>query len=257
MGVSSKNCILRVQLGQHVSRAGELQRVRAQGAADAAHDDRGGKPGACDITHHQAQPSRGQDEHVIPVAADMTGPWHVPGGDFHCGQGRQRRRHEAALQGERGGMVVACPQRLHGNRRPVGGQLEQGGIVGGEHPVLQRPGVQHPEHRAVDHQRHAYQRPDAPLQQQRVHHQAVLDPLQDDRPPLGSDAASETPADRNPDSLDDFLLQAAGRRGDQLTARTVQQQHRGSIGIQDRPHPVEQRNEKLISAQARQCLIGQ
>ena len=242
---------------QHVSRAGELQRVRAQGAADAAHDDRGGKPGTRDVTHHQAQLSRGQGEHVIPVAADMTGPRHVPGGDLHRGQGRQRRGHQAALQGERGGMVLACPQRLHGHRRPVGGQLEQRGIVGGEHPVLQRPGVQHPEHRAVDQQRHAHQRPDTPLQQQRVSTRPCSTRSRMTGPPLGGDAARETPADRDPDPLDDFLLQAAGRRGDQLTARVVQQQHRSGIGIQDRPHPVEQRGEKLIGAQVRQCLIGQ
>lgn len=42
-----------------------------------------------------------------------------------------------------------------------------------------------------------------------------------------------------------------GRSGDQLAARVVRQQHRGGIGVQDRPHPVKQRGEKLIGAQAR------
>jgi hypothetical protein len=116
--------------------------------------------------------------------------------------------------------------------------------------------MQHPEHRAMDQQRHAHQRPDALVQQQRVEHDAGFDPIQDDRSPLGGDAARETPADRDPDALADFLLQAAGRSGDQLTARAVQQQHRGSIGIQDRPHPVQQRGKKLISAQMRQRYIG-
>jgi hypothetical protein len=34
----------------------------------------------------------------------------------------------------------------------------------------------------------------------------VIDVIQDDRPSLGGDAARETPADRDPDALADFLL---------------------------------------------------
>ena len=108
-------------------------------------------------------------------------------------------------------------------RRPVGGQLQQRGIIGGENPVPQRADMQHPQHRPLHQQRHAHQRPDALREQQRVEHSAVIDPVQDDRAPLGGDASRETPANRDPDTLTDFLLQAAGRSGDQLTARTVQQ----------------------------------
>ena len=43
----------------------------------------------------------------------------------------------------------------------VGGELEQRGIVGSEDPVVYRADVQHPEHRAMDEQRDAHQRPDA------------------------------------------------------------------------------------------------
>jgi hypothetical protein len=153
-------------------------------------------------------------------------------------------------------MVLARPQRLHGQRRPVGGQLEQRGLVGGEDPVPHRADVEHPEHRALDEQRDARERPDALVQKERVEHSAVIDVIQDDRPPLGGDAARETLADRNPDALADFLLQAASRSGDQLTARTVQQQHRGGIGIQDLPDPSQQRCEKVIGAQMGQRRIG-
>jgi len=59
--------------------------------------------------------------------------------------------------------------------------------------------------------------------------------IQDDRPPLAGDAARETLAHGNPDTLADFLLQAAGRGGKQLAARAVQEQNRGGIGIQDLP----------------------
>jgi hypothetical protein len=116
--------------------------------------------------------------------------------------------------------------------------------------------MQHPEHRAMDEQRDARQRLDALLPEDRVEHVSVIDPIQDDRLPLGGDAARETPADRNQDTLADLLLQAAGRRGDQLATRAVQQQHRGSIGVQDLPHPVQQRGEKIIGAQMGQCRIG-
>ena len=63
-------------------------------------------------------------------------------------------------------------------------------------------------------------------------------------------AARETLANRNPDALADFLLQllqAAGRGGNQLAARAVQQQHRGGIGIQDLPDPAQQRGEEVIT----------
>ena len=76
----------------------------------------------------------------------MAEPWHVPGGDFHPGHRRQRRGHQAALQGERGGTILPRPQRLHGHRRPVGSQLQQRGVIVGETPVPQRADMQHPQH---------------------------------------------------------------------------------------------------------------
>jgi hypothetical protein len=108
----------------------------------------------------------------------------------------------------------------------------------------------------MDEQRNARQRPDALLQQQRVQHAAVIGVIQDDRPPLGGDATREPPANWNPDALADFLLQAAGRGGNQLAARIVQQQHRRGIGIQDLPDPAQQRGKEVISAQMRQRRIG-
>ena len=108
----------------------------------------------------------------------------------------------------------------------------------------------------MDEQRDARERPDALVQKDRVEHIAVIDVIQDDRLPLGGDAARETPADRDPDALADFLLQAAGRGGDQLATRAVQQQHRGGIGIQDLPDPAQQRGEEVIGAQMGQRRIG-
>src|SRR5690348_2762154 len=108
----------------------------------------------------------------------------------------------------------------------------------------------------MDQQRDARQRPDALFVQDRVEHVAVIDVIQDDRPPPGGDAARETPADRDLDALADFPRQAAGRGGDQLAARAVRQQHRGGIGIQDLPYPAQQRGEEVIGGQMRQRRIG-
>jgi hypothetical protein len=55
-------------------------------------------------------------------------------------------------------------------------------------------------------QRDARERPDALVQEDRVDHVVVIDVIQDDRLPPGGDAARETPADRDPDALADFLL---------------------------------------------------
>ena len=74
---------LAVQLAQGIGRIGELQRVRAQGAAHAAHDHRGAEPGSRDVANYHGQLAQGQDEHVIPVAADAAGPRHIPGGELH------------------------------------------------------------------------------------------------------------------------------------------------------------------------------
>jgi hypothetical protein len=79
--------------------------------------------------------------------------------------------------------------------------------------------------------------------------------VQDDRAPLGGDPASETPADRDPHALPDFLLQAAGCRRDQLTPGAVQQQHRHSVDVQDLLDPVQQRGEKVIGVKIRQRRI--
>jgi hypothetical protein len=115
--------------------------------------------------------------------------------------------------------------------------------------------MQHPDHRAMNEQRHAHQGLDSFVQQNRVEHTGLIDVVQDDRPPLGGDTASETPADRDPDALPDFLLQAAGCGRDQLTPRAVQQQQRHGVGVQDLPHPAQQLGEKVIGVKMRQRRI--
>jgi len=61
--------------------------------------------------------------------------------------------------------------------------------------------------------------------------------------------------DRDPDTLADFLLQAAGYGGDELTPGAVQQQHRHSVGVQNLLDPVQQRGEKVIGVKIGQRRI--
>ena len=116
--------------------------------------------------------------------------------------------------------------------------------------------MQHTGHRAMDQQRHAHQGLNSFFQQNRVEHIGVINVVQDDRPPLGGDTASETPADRDPHALPDFLLQAAGCRRDQLTPRAVQQQHRHGVSVQNLFHPAQQLGEKVIGVKMGQRRIG-
>ena len=244
-----------IQLAQDDRRIRELQRVRAQGTAHPAHDDRTPEPGTGHVTDHHAQLTPGQAEHVIPVTADRAVPRHVAGGNLHPPDHGQRRGQQAALKGRRGGTVLAGPQRLHRQRRAVGGKLKQRGIVGREDPVVHRADVQYPDHRAMDQQRHAHQGLNSFVQQNRVEHIGLIHVVQDDRPPLGRDTPSETPANRDPHALPDFLLQAAGCRRDQLTPRAVQQQHRYGVSVQNLLHPAQQLGEKVIDAKMGQRHI--
>jgi hypothetical protein len=208
---------LAVQPGQDLGWVGCFHCVRAQGAAHAAHDDRGLQTGTGDVAHHQAELAGGQREHVVPVAADPAVSGDVTGSDLRTGHRGQLRGKQALLERRRRGMVVAQSERLHDQGRTLGGQLEQLGVVAGEHTAADRADVQDADYSAVDQQRHADQGPDPFLQQDRIEHVSVINMIKDHRPHLCGDAAGEALADRDTDTLPDLLLQATRGRGDQLT----------------------------------------
>ena len=79
-------------------------------------------------------------------------------------------------------------------------------VLGGEHARHERADVQHADDLALDQQRHAEQRADPALAQDRVEDVGVVDVLDQDRPPLGRDPAREPAPDRDPDALLDLLL---------------------------------------------------
>jgi hypothetical protein len=116
--------------------------------------------------------------------------------------------------------------------------------------------VQHADHPAARHHRHAHHRLDPLVQQDRVQHGGVVHPVQDDRPVLGRDPPGEPVADRDPHPLDDLLLQARGRRRDELTGREVQHQRRGRVRPQRLPGPVQQLRQQLGFVEPGQRRVG-
>ena len=122
--------------------------------------------------------------------------------------------------------------------------------------MRQRPDVQHADHPAARHHRHAHHRLNSLGPQDRVQHGGVIHPVQDDRLVLGGDPPGEPAAYRDPHALADLLLQARGRRRDQLPGREIQQEHRGRVGLQHVPGPVHQLSQQIIIVEAGQRSIG-
>jgi hypothetical protein len=122
------------------------------------HLHRGGQPPADDVADHDAQSSGREREHVVPVPADLPlVAGHVPRGELEPGDLRQCGGQQAALQRARRGPLDLGGAGMHGQRDPVGHQLEQVGVGGGEIAGSERADVQDPEHDATDHQRHPEQ----------------------------------------------------------------------------------------------------
>jgi hypothetical protein len=61
------------------------------------------------------------------------------------------------VQRQRGQRVVLRHQGMQGERRPVGGHLQQLGVLLPERPPAQRADMQHPDDLAAGEQRHAEQ----------------------------------------------------------------------------------------------------
>ena len=102
----------------------------------------------------------------------------------------------------------------------------------------------------LDQQRHAEQRADPALAQDRVEDVGVVDVLDRDRAPLGRDPAREPAPHRDPDALLDLLLDALARRvATSVSPVLVEQQERGRVGAQDLRDPVQQLVQQLVRRQ--------
>ena len=98
---------------------------------------------------------RPEHEHVVPVAAHLAlAARDVAGGELEFRDLRQRGGQEAALQHRGGGPLDLGGASLHGQGDPVGHQLEESRVVGGERARGEGADVQNAEHGAADEQRH-------------------------------------------------------------------------------------------------------
>ena len=91
--------------------------------------------------------------------------------------------------------------------------------------------MEHPDQLALDDQRHAEQRHDALLAQDRIEDVGVVDVGDEDRDAFGRDPAREPAAERDPDAALDLLLDPIGGAGDELLRIGVEQEDRNRVDL--------------------------
>jgi len=136
--------------------------------------------------------------------------------------------------------VVLRHDGVQGERCPVGGELQQLGVLLPERPPAERADVDYPDDVAADEQGHAEQGPDAPVNQQRVPYRGVVHGSEDDRLAGRRDPAGEAGAQRDAHALTDLLLDPARGGRDQLPGRPVEQQHGRGVGLEHLLHALDQ-----------------
>ena len=120
----------------------------------------------------------------------------------------------------------------------------------------ERADVQHADHAPLDEQRHAQQRADALLAQDRVEDVRVVDVLDRHGSALGGDPPGEAAPDRDPHAGLDLLLDALRGLGHEVAGDLVEEQERGGVGPEDRGDALEQLLQQLVERERRECGIG-
>ena len=142
-------------------------------------------------------------------------------------------------------------------RDALGDELEQLDVVRVERARDERADVEHADHaRRRTSERHAEQRLDPLLAQDRVEDVGVVDVGEDHRPPLGGDPAREALADRDPDALLDLLLDPDRGARDELV-RLASSSSTRSVAVEHRRASDEQRAQQLLELEVRERRIGQ
>ena len=113
-----------------------------------------------------------------------------------------------------------------------GRDLEHGEIALAERPRMQRSDMEHADQVTLDDQRHAEQRADPLLAQDRIHDVGVVDVGDEDRHALGRDPSREPSSDRDPHALLDLFLDPVRGARDQLLRVLVEQQDRDRVDRQ-------------------------
>jgi hypothetical protein len=200
-------------------------------------------------------------EHLHLLGAQLVPPAvQRDGGSVHRGRGRAQLvrgdRDELVANGVELTELLVEERALDAEGTALRGPLHQLDVLGREAPRRQRPDVDDAEHAAAREQRHAEERLDPLLAQDRVQHVGVVDVLDHDRRPLSGDAAGEAATHRDPHPALDLLLDPLRRARHELASRLVEHQERGRVGLEDVADPEEQLVEERIQRQVRERRIG-
>ena len=143
------------------------------------------------------------------------------------------------------------------DRGSVCGELQQVDVVDGELPRHERADVEDADDAAAHEQRHAEQRLDPFLPQDRVEHVRVVDVVEDHRPRVAGDASREAAPERDAHALLDLLLDPDRRARDELLRLLVEQQDRARVAADHLPGPAEQRVEQVLELEVPERGVGQ
>ena len=172
----------------------------------------------------------------------------------------ERRAQQLARFGEelepaaRRALVLVEARLLDRERDAVGEQLQGALVLLAEEPRFHRPDVEDAQEPALDEERHAEQRFQPFLGQERVEQLGLADIGDEDRPALLGDPAREAAAEWNPNPLArlDVLLEALGPARDELLSLLVQEERDRGVGAHDPADPLEQVLQEAVEVEMRE-----
>ena len=145
---------------------------------------------------------------------------------------------------------------LDRQRGAVGGELEQRRVLVGELARALGADVQHADRAALVAQRHAQQRPDAGLAQERLERLDAGDRRDHRRLARRGDPSGEPLAERDAEALLDGLRVAVGRLDHQRVAGRVEQADRRALDLEDVGDLGEQLAQQVVERQVAQRDVG-
>src|ERR671910_449417 len=139
-----------------------------------------------------------------------------------------------------------------GERRPVRRALKELDVLVVKRSRGQRAHVQHPDHASLHEQRHAEQRAEPLLAQDRVDDLELVDVEDANRPAGGGDAAGESAPHPGAHPPPDLLLEALRSPGDECCVVVLEQEDCRGVHCEDRHDAGEQLLEELLHRQVRE-----
>ena len=200
---------------------------------------------------------RRKPEHVEPITPyDARMARYVSRCDLQPVDDRQTPREEAALECSCGCPLLFDQAGSDGEGDAIGDELEELRVLAGEGAWVQRSDVQDADGCAVGDQWDSKQRTDALVQEDRIEHLRVINPLEDHGSAARGDSPSEALADRDSNALLDFLLDALRGRGDELLRIAIEHENCCGVDLQELAHPFQERVPQVVEVEVRKCRVG-